>query len=65
MAQPITVEILDRMRPNLASLVMERAKRLSGLRYCDLRIQVREETKGEARSGRRRGAGHGGGGSRG
>ena len=32
MPPPITIDILDRMRPNLASLVMERAKRLPGMR---------------------------------
>ena len=43
MPPAITVEILDRMRPNLASVVMERAKRLPGTRYCDVRLQVRQE----------------------
>ncbi len=47
----ITVDILDRMRPNLASLVGERAKRLRGLRYCDLRIQVKEEKGAVAENG--------------
>ena len=40
MPPPVTVEILDRMRSNLASLVMERAKRLPGLVYCDLRLHI-------------------------
>ena len=44
MPPPITIDILDRMRPNLASLVMERAKRLPGMRYCDLRLQVKPES---------------------
>ena len=47
----ITIDILDRMRPNLASLVGERAKRLRGLRYCDLRIQVKEEKGAVAENG--------------
>ncbi|PKB78669.1 MAG: protease [SAR202 cluster bacterium Io17-Chloro-G9] len=51
MPPPITVDILDHMRPNLASLVMERARRLPGLRYCDLRIQVREERGAVAENG--------------
>ena len=45
MPQPITVDVLDRMRHNLAALVIERAKRLPDMRYCDLRIQVREEPR--------------------
>ena len=45
MPQPVTVEILDLMRHNLAALVIERAKRLPDMRYCDLRIQVRGETR--------------------
>jgi len=51
MPPPVTVDILDRMRPNLASLVMERARRLPGMRYCDLRIQVREEKGAVAENG--------------
>ena len=51
MPPTITVDILDRMRPNLASLVGERAKRLRGLRYCDLRIQVKEEKGAVAENG--------------
>ena len=51
MPQPITVDILDRMRPNLASLVMERANRLPGIRYCDLRLQVKEEKGAVAENG--------------
>ena len=39
----VTVESLDRIRPNLQSLMTERARSLPGLRYCDLRIEVREE----------------------
>ena len=51
MPPPETVEILDRMRPNLASLVMERAKRLPGMVYCDLRLQVKEEKSAVAENG--------------
>ena len=39
----VTVESLDRIRPSLQSLMTERARTLPGLRYCDLRIEVREE----------------------
>ena len=43
MPQALTIDILDQMRPNLASLIQERAKTLAGMGYCDLRISVREE----------------------
>ena len=51
MPQAVTIDILDRMRPNLASLVQERAKTLAGMRYCDLRISVREEKAAMAENG--------------
>ena len=51
MPQPLTVDILDRMRPNLASLIMERARKLPAMRYCDLRIEVREEKGALAENG--------------
>ena len=56
MPDRVTVEILDRMRPNLASLVMERAKRLPGMRFCDLRLQVREERGAVAENGNEKGS---------
>ena len=51
MSQSITVDILDRMRPNLASLMAEKAKRLPDMAYCDLRIEVREEKGAVAENG--------------
>ena len=51
MPPPITVDILDRMRPNLASLVTERATKLAGMGYCDLRLQVKEEKGAVAENG--------------
>ena len=51
MPPAITVEILDRMRSNLGVLVTERAGRLPGLKYCDLRIQVKEEKGAVAENG--------------
>ena len=56
MPQSITVDILDRMRPNLASLVAERAKSLPDMRYCDLRIAVREEKGAVAENGTPKGS---------
>ena len=47
MAGQITVESLDRYRSNLQALIAERSRSLRGLRYCDLRIEVRE-AKGAA-----------------
>ncbi len=51
MTQRVTVESLDRFRANLQSLVAEKAKRLPSLRYCDLRIEVREEKGAVAENG--------------
>ena len=47
----VTVESLDRFRENLQSLVAEKAKTLPNLRYCDLRIEVREEKGAVAENG--------------
>jgi len=51
MPPAVTIDILDRIRPNLASLIQERTKTLAGLRYCDLRISVREEKGAVAENG--------------
>ncbi|PKB78697.1 MAG: hypothetical protein BZY88_17165, partial [SAR202 cluster bacterium Io17-Chloro-G9] len=56
MPQKITVESLDRFRSNLQSLIAERAKSLPGMRYCDLRIEVREEKGAVAENGSEKGA---------
>ena len=51
MAQQVTVESLDHYRSNLQTLIAERSKSLPGLRYCDLRIEVREEKGAMAENG--------------
>ena len=51
MPHTITVEDLDAIRPKLQWLVTERARSLPKFRYCDLRIQVREEKWGSAENG--------------
>ena len=51
MPQSITVDILDRIRPKLAPLITERTKTLPDMRYCDLRIAVREEKGAIAENG--------------
>ena len=56
MTQRVTVEYLDRYRANLQSLVAEKAKTLPGLRYCDLRIEVREEKGAVAENGAEKGS---------
>lgn len=45
------MESLDRFRGNLQSLVAEKTKSLTGLRYCDLRIEIREEKGAVAENG--------------
>ncbi len=49
-----SIEDLDRLRPNLLSLVSERARSLPNFRYCDLRIQIREEKGAAAENGEER-----------
>ena len=51
MPSRITIDILDRMRPKLRTLITENTKRLPGLRYCDLRIEVKEAKGGAAENG--------------
>ena len=51
MSENISVELLERVRPSLATMVAENAKRLPGLRYCDVRVQVSEEKGAVAENG--------------
>ena len=51
MPPAVTIDILDRMRPNLASLIQDKARSLAGMRYCDLRISVREQKGAMAENG--------------
>ena len=55
-ASRVTVESLDRFRGNLQSLVAEKTKTLPNLRYCDLRIEVREEKGAVAENGTEKGS---------
>lgn len=52
----VTVESLGRFRGNLQSLVAEKTKALPSLRYCDLRIEVREEKRAVAENGAEKGS---------
>ena len=47
----ISIDTLDTLRPNLRALIAERARTLPDLRYCDLRIEVREEKGAVAENG--------------
>lgn len=47
----ITTDALAGFMPNLQSLMAGRARTLPGLRYCDLRIEVREERGAVAENG--------------
>ena len=47
----ITVDTLETLRPNLHALIADRARALPDLRYCDLRIEVREEKGAVAENG--------------
>ena len=52
----MSVESLDRFRGNLQSLVAEKSKTLPSFRYCDLRIEVREERRAVAENGTEKGS---------
>jgi TldD protein len=56
MPHSITVDILDRIGPQLAPLLTDRAKSLPDMRYCDLRIAVREEKGAAAENGNPKGS---------
>ena len=47
----VEVGFLEKVRPQINSLVNEDARRLPGLRYCDVRIQVKEEKGAVAENG--------------
>ncbi len=51
MPQKVDVEFLERVRPQINALVTEDARRLPGLRYCDVRMQVKEEKGAVAENG--------------
>ena len=51
MPERVQIELLERVRPQINALVTEDAKRLPGLRYCDVRIQVKEEKGAVAENG--------------
>ena len=51
MAERVEVEFIERVRSRIVSLVNEDAKRLPGLRYCDVRMQVKEEKGAVAENG--------------
>ena len=47
----VSIETLDALRPNLCALIREQARTLPDLRYCDLRIEVREGKGAAAENG--------------
>ena len=51
MTQALSVESLDRIRSNLRTLVAEQTRKLPKFRYCELRLQVREEKDASAENG--------------
>ena len=50
-AHRVEVGFLERIRPRVNTIVTEDAMRLPGLRYCDVRIQVKEEKGAVAENG--------------
>ena len=51
MPERVEVGFLEKVRPQINALVNEDAKRLPGMRYCDVRIQVKEEKGAVAENG--------------
>ena len=51
MPERVEVDFLERIRPQISALVTEDAGRLPGLRYCDVRMQVKEEKGAVAENG--------------
>ncbi len=51
MPQRVEVEFIERVRSQIVSLVNDEAKRLPSLRYCDVRMQVKEEKGAVAENG--------------
>ena len=57
MPNSVSIEDLDRIRSNLRSLVTEKARTLRDFRFCDLRVQIREEKWAAAEDGAPRASG--------
>ena len=51
MPQRVEVEFLEKIRPQINTIVTEDARRLPGLRYCDVRLQIKEEKGAVAENG--------------
>ena len=51
MPQKVDVDFIEKVRPQINALVTEDARRLPGLRYCDVRIQIKEEKGAVAENG--------------
>ena len=51
MPQRVEVEFLEKIRPQINTLVTEDAMRLPGLSYCDVRLQIKEEKGAVAENG--------------
>ena len=49
--QKVETEFLEQVRPRMVTLATEDAKRLTGLRYCDVRLAVKEEKGAVAENG--------------
>ena len=51
MPDKVDIEYIEKIRPMISTLVTEDAKRLPGLQYCDVRLQVKEEKGAAAENG--------------
>ncbi len=51
MANTVTVDLIEKLQPLVHSVATEHARRLRGLRYCDIRLEVREEKAAVSENG--------------
>ncbi len=57
MAERITIDVIDRIRPTVAQVAQGYARRLPGLRHCDLRVEANEGFGAYAENGNPKGSG--------
>ena len=57
MPDRITTDVIDRLRPTVAQVAQSYAKRLSGLRHCDIRVEANEGLGTYAENGSAKGSG--------
>ena len=47
-AEPVSLEVTDGATPTVVAVATEEARRLRGLRHCDIRLEVAEHRSASA-----------------